>query len=238
MKYAALLFALLLAACASGTPPAPPQPTPAFTASWTAPSIGLGLACTQDEPPVCTGTSPWTTFVEAAVPGGLYCIDPGPNACYSSDGTTLTVTAVLPGLPIISRQTFPASGTLSLQVNESATCTASYCYAGPVIYNGESNYRGEYYCNCAGNGLLQIAVFSTTKETVLPGDYAPGSFHELWITYKEGVFTYLVDRIPMLTETSGSLGPDSTFFANDPHVALWQGGVTARVGAFQVFTSP
>ena len=125
-----VLIALLLAACA-GSPPGPspgtssaPPPaarigTLAVALDTSGPSIGLGLACTEEVPPVCEGATPWKTFDRPGTEGRA-CIDPGPNPCWSADGS-FHFASVNPGYPIISAQTF--QGKLSLEADISATCT-------------------------------------------------------------------------------------------------------------------
>ena len=238
-----LIPLLFLAGCAGGNPPPSPQPFPVpvttprtvvFNAVWSAPSIGVGVGCTEDVPPVCTaGEAPWLTFDRPGTQGQA-CVDPAPNACYEADGRTLTLRTGPPGFPLFTRQTF--DGAISVEVAMSAKCLAQDCYAGPVFYNGEHNYRALYYTKVADG--LQVSVYTPVSYAgpISPEVYPAGSTHTLRIDYAIDTWLYYVDGVLKLTETPGSLGPDSTVLTSPPHVALFIGDAEASIGPLTVYT--
>lgn len=226
---ALILIALLLAACSSGgQTPAPPVPSPpasrpgavAFTADWS--QFAFSGTCTEAVPPDCRGDG-WLTFNMADT--------------YATGGAQLTYAmpwAGYGGLPVIRSGTYP--GAVSVEAVVSATCDSNPgCYAGPVVYNGELNYRA-LYLDKAGD-LLRVRMYGPTYAQEVSTDrYQPGSAHTLRLDYDNGTWTYYVDGRHLLTETLGSLSADNTYLLSPPRVALWLGSTTATIGRFDVYT--
>lgn len=240
-----VLVALLLAGCA-GSPPGPspgtssaPPPaarigTLALALDTSGPSIGLGLACTEEVPPVCEGATPWKTFDRPGTEGRA-CIDPGPNPCWSADGS-FHFASVNPGYPIISAQTF--QGKLSLEADISATCTDPGCFAGPAIYSGEAMYRAVYLVwGPAGiEAHLYAPRFTVPLSSAI---YTPGSKHTLAVEYDAGNWIYKVDGATLLVERADApLGIDTPILEFPPHAALFVGLAHGDVSRFDMFAAP
>lgn len=212
---------LALAACSGGgnpTPPVgpapPPRPGMVFTGDFTGPSIGLGLACTQDAPPVCTGTSLWRTFDRPGSQGDDV-VDPGPNPYYTANGR-LNFNAPAPGWPMMTAATFPKDKGLSVECTITVVLTNAVGFAGCGIYNGELNYTMLY---------VDGAGFTIYRPTItIPIGAAPGGAHRFRIDSDgKGTLTYFVDDVLRQSEPPNSIGPDSTWFFDDPHLAMFWG---------------
>ena len=199
-----LLALLALAGCASSQPP----PTPEAPGSWQ--SFEVGLACTEDVPPLCNGTAPWLTFDR---PGnqGQACVQAG--ECWHLSNGYLYITSVSPGFPLIQASTLDKDqGEVTLTV-VSAKCKAQGCYFGPVVYNGERNYRALYIADG------QVAMYGPTVLRVLQ----PATFPvTLGIAWNDGEVSYKVNGTVVWTETEG-YSQDTTHFLNPPHLAIFAG---------------
>lgn len=241
------LVALLLAglaACGSNPPPQPvtsvsgPPPasrpgTLTWSADWTGPSIGLGLECSEDVPPRCFGSdASWLTFNRPGTQGQA-CVDPGPNACYATDRGTLKITAGAPGWPMFTKETF--AGPISVEAVAYATCTDPGCFFGPVVYNGEMNYRAIYWA--AAGDRVQVWLYAPTVAVPLEAATYPQNTVKAFRMDYDGVDTwrYYIDGQLVLTETPGSLGPDRTALSEAPHVSLFMGGAFGGISRLDVF---
>lgn len=238
---AALTICLILEACST---PAPPIPAPtstatprpgalAWSADFTSPSIGVGLECSEDVPPRCFGSdAPWLTFNRPGTQGQA-CVDPGPNACYSTQAGTLKLTGYSPGWPLFTRETF--DGAISVEAVAYATCTGPGCYFGPVVYNGEMNYRAVYFA--AAGDRVQAWLYAPVVAVPLSAvTYPQGTQLTLRVDY-DGVDTwrYYVNGELTLTETPGSLGPDRTSFSNAPHLSVFMGEAFGGISRLDVY---
>lgn len=245
MQRALILLALLLAGCGGGSlPPAPgpslpSEPRPGvmvFSADWSAPSIGVGLECSEDVPPRCFGSdAPWLTFNRPGTQGQA-CVDPGPNACYRVEAAGLYLDGGAPGWPMITAQTF--AGPISVEASVSATCTSAGCFFGPVVYNGEMEYRAVYVA-AAPDDRIQVWLYTPRTAVPLSSDtYRQGTPLLLGLeTDGAGNWTYLVNRQAMLRETPGSVTSDTGIFGAAPHLALFMGAARGTVGRLDVYAT-
>jgi len=194
----------------------------AFTADWS--QFAFSGSCTEAVPPDCRGDG-WLTF--------------NMDDTYATGGAQLTYAmpwAGYGGLPVIRSETYP--GAVSVEAVVSATCDNNPgCYAGPVIYNGELNYRA-LYLDKAGD-LLRVRMYGPTyAQEVSSVRYRPGIPVALRVDYDASIWRYYVEGQLVLTEYPGSLSSDSTTLAEPPRAALWLGSTTATVGRFDVYTAP
>lgn len=233
MRAFAALALLLVAACSSGSssPPGPgPQPsTPrpgviAFAAHWPTDTIGVG--CGEDVPPTCAGTATWLTFPRPGTQG-LDCVDPKPNVCMELLGDRLRFRSAVPGFPLISAQTFPASA-LSIEAVVAATCRDPGCFIGPVIFDGELDYAA-IYLDAAADGVRVRAYRPAVACELMGHHYAAGTAVALRIDYDGSGYSYYVN---------GSLVPapgcEGDPLRHDPRAALFVGGVDGFVERLDV----
>lgn len=235
-----------LASCSSSllppvTPPViPPAPVTvprpgtiaASYTSWPVTGPGITLACTQDQPPICTG--PNSTFATFDRPGsqGDSIIDPQPNPYLSSSGTSLFFNIPSPGAPIFSRQTFPASGTISVEMVIEATFPTGSGYAGPVIYNGETDYCAAYLIPVSPT-VDQVSYFSPDLSTGFPAfSITAGTTVALRMDYNNGTCTEYANGVFVYSRAA-----TSTTMTNDPHVAFFAAG-QGNFGRWDVYTTP
>ena len=235
MRIAAYAALFLLTACATPSPapqPAPRSNPPAYTADFA--NFSVGLACTQDVPPSCHGEAEWLTLDR---PGseGQACTLPSPNPCWETEGVSLLLHTGQPGYPLFTRQTFDKSQRLTLEADISAECLSQACYAGPVIYNGEMNYRALYW-SWAPNGV-QIYIYSPTVTYPINGVFPPGTKLTLGITYDAGTWIYSINRVPVFTEPTG-YSQDASELSDNPHLSVFIGDATASLTRLELFYGP
>lgn len=194
----------------------------------------VGLACEEDVPPTCHGDKPWLTFDR---PLSRDCADPSPNACYAVRDQAIAIDGKLEGWPMISRETF--AGAMSVEAVVSARCVTTFCFFGPVIYNGELQYRAVYVA-WAPDGRIQVWLYTPRVAVPLSAEtYAAGTALLLGIeTDGAGNWLYSVDRVVKVRETPGSTGPDTTVFGNPPHLALFMGAAVGTVGRLDLHRLP
>jgi hypothetical protein len=254
LRAALALFAVvkLLAACSTGTPPVTPAPVPVtappviapeppvFAAKFTTPDMAVGGLCDRWSPITCKDVPDGAVWMSNNFPGdgGALCVGPNPNPCYSvTDGVLITNPAA-PGFPLITVQTFDRSKTIHVHMRTSVVCGSEGAWGGIVIDDGEPDYRAEYWiCNKTG---VEIHNFANVTEVPLSADrYAEGSIHDFDMSWSpQGTIAFAVDGVTKLTETPGSIGPDSTVLAHDPHVSLFSGGMALSVYGLAVYEEP
>lgn len=255
IRAVAIIFALLmLSGCEGGgvsaPAPSPPQPPSnasepvvalpgrrkVFSADWSGPSIGLGLACTEDTPPVFTAP-PECIFATFDRPGlqGRDCVDPGPNPGYHVEGGKLIMTPGVPGYLIISAQTFPKDGYISIEAELEARSILTEGCGGIVLYNGEANYRAIYLSpDATVRGSLSAGMWSTSHRVDFPGLIEFNEKRTVRIDYEKGFIDYYVDGRMVYSE-GPTTAKDPSVMAHDPRLALFAGGITLVVGRVEVF---
>lgn len=263
-KLGAVGIALVLLAGCAETPSKPPASAPpatapynprpgnqAFAATWASP-LGAALVCGGpglSNPFGCAlpAGAAWGVLPQDGN-GGKACVDPEPNVCFQPSGGILGFHAVAPGMALISSQSFARDRTMSIEAVVTVTLDCrDVAYMGPVLYDGEGaadnpagNYRAEYVSCPGGGDAPKVWVYGPTYAGPINSiRIEPGSTHALRMDWVPGVsITYLVDGVPQLTETPGSLSADPLTFAQDPHPALWFGLAAGSVGRFDVYTGP
>lgn len=233
VAYAALF---LLTACSTPIPtplPIPAPDPPVYAADFT--NLTVGLSCTEESPPVCQGNAEWLTFDR---PGeqGQDCVLPSPNPCWETEGANLRLHTGSPGFPLFTNRTFDRSRKITVEAVISAECKTPYCYVGPVLYNGESNYAAVYLA-WAPDNRIQVYLYRTMAAVPLGSEtYPAGTTLTLGIVYEDGSLTYTVNGVAKLTEVQGALiGPDSSVLANDPHLSVFIGDATASLQRLSVY---
>jgi hypothetical protein len=248
VRFLAALGLLLLAACAGspgsvpapgGPPPGPvvTLPPPVFSAAFASPSMGVAGLCDRWSPIICKDVPDGAVWMSNNFPGdgGAACVDPNPNPCYSVTGGVLTTNPAAPGFPLITVQTFDRSKTIHVHMRTSPVCGAPGGWGGIVIDDGEPDYRAEYWiCNATG---VEIHNFADVTEVPLSADhYAEGSIHDFDMFWRpNGTIEFAVDGVTKLIETPGSIGPDSTILAHDPHVSIFSGDLALSVYSLDVY---
>lgn len=251
MKQLFLLLTLALAACGGSTPApvfGPPAPPPAiapdnagasFVAAFTSPAMHVAGYCEEGSPVPCDvpeGTL-WASFNR---PGnaGIACADPTPNPCYDVVNGVLTTRGDDPGFPLTTVQTFDPAKTIHVRMRTGARCAAPGCWAGIVIYDGETDYAGEYWRDSPKPGQLEVHAYRTRVEVPVSAElWAEGSVHVFDLTWRpDGSIAYAVDGVTRFTETAASpIGPDSTILAHSPHVSIFSGAMNLSVYSLAVF---
>jgi hypothetical protein len=173
---------------------------------------GRSGLCDRWSPIICKDVPDGAVWMSNNFPGdgGAQCVGPNPNVCYAvTDGVLITNPAA-PGFPLITVQTFDRSKTIHVHMRTSVVCGSEGAWGGIVIDDGEPDYRAEYWiCNKTG---VEIHNFADVTEVPLSADhYAEGSIHDFDMSWSpQGTITFAVDGVVKLTETPGSIGPDST----------------------------
>lgn len=199
---------------------------------WVGPSIGLGLAITESVPPVVSGASTWLTFDRPGMEG-RDCVDPGPNNAYNVSGGVLNIKALAPGWPMITRQTFRKDRYCSVQWVAAAKALPPYTdgFHSAGLYDGELDYRTLNLVPGSIPGMLDLVVLAEPAHlwTVLvPNFCAADGFHLFRIDHDGfGMWSYFVDEVLYRVDVSGPL-------KNDPHVCIFTGGMTAKIGSITV----
>ena len=251
VRQVAIALCLLLAGCGGNAVQPPygghpitsiPRPgTQAFALDLSAPSIGLGMACSGDVPPDCSSLPTADTYGTFPAPGGwgADCVDPGPNPCYAVDNGVLRLRAPGTAFPIITRQTFSRDG-VSMQFTASAECLAQGCWGGLVVYSGDAlpgtgdlntgEWLGIYFSH-ADNGMVQMGVWGPSKVYQIPGMVFPaGTLVTGRMDYIQGQWSCFVQGQQV------SCGTDTRTLHSDPHAALFLGDLNMNVSAWDVYT--
>lgn len=198
---------------------------------WVGPSIGLGLAITEDVPPVVSGTSPWLTFDRPGMEG-RDCVDPGPNKAYSVVGGLLKLNSEATGWPMITRQKFRKDRYCSVQWVTSAKVNPSTldAFHSVGMYDGELDYR-TLNLFPGSPGKLDLVILTEpyhTLSVVAPDFCAENGFHLFRIDHDGfGTWSYFVDDVLYRQDNSGVL-------KNDFHLCVFTGGMSAVMGSITV----
>lgn len=199
---------------------------------WVGPSIGLGLAITEDVPPVVSGISPWLTFDRPGMEG-RDCVDPGPNSAYRVINGQLHLTAPNPGWPMITNQTFRKDRYCSIQWVSSAKHLLPTVngFHSVGAYNGELDYRTLDLVAGSNVNKLNLALLAEPSHlwSVIVPDYCGiDEFHLFRIDHDGfGTWSYFADDVLLRTDCSGPLSKDF-------HVCVFTGGMTAKLGSITV----
>lgn len=252
----------LMAACGStptpiATPTGPPVARPgtlAWSADWTTSPMGVALACGGpglsdpfgcDLPPGAR----WGTLPQPGN-GGQACVDPQPTVCFQPSGGALGFHAVTPGMALISSDTIPNTGTVSIRGVFTATndcnTTTDVSFVGPVIYNGEGDNTdptGGYlavYLVCYQNSPITVNIYGLSHTSPIPSaQYQPGSTHSLRIDWTYGVSAaFLVDDVAVWTDYANVGGVGPLTLSRPPHPSVWFGAAQGKAGDFTVYVLP
>lgn len=237
---------LMLAACSSSpsTPTYSPPPViaipisaqtaPIFTADFTQGTFNVQAWCEQGTPVGCNPDLPadaiWTSFDR---PGdqGLGCVGFGPNDCWQIINGAFVTKDVLPGFPIITRQTFDRSKPLHLKIRMAGSCTNPSCWAGEVWYDGESYWEGLYY-SYADQGHVVVSIWTPSAIVKIAGPFPMGEPHDFDLIYDHATCSWSaeVDGVPT------TVGAPANHFClpDDPHVAVFSGVELLTVYRLQV----
>ncbi|WP_437531298.1 hypothetical protein WME79_02020 [Sorangium sp. So ce726] len=221
---------------------------------WARSDVDVGGACTSGAECSATFTGftcddvnhRWLTNASSLALGE--CTVAGPNSCLATEpsanllyfhGEDRWPTGGWEGLPLYSQQIFDKDGYISVEVTARAYCgpdpAADACFAGVVLYNGESNYRQIAYVGDGGAmKLWRYAGGSCDPSELL--SVTPNTWHKLRLDYfggDGGKWVYYVDDIVRAIEAPGLPG---ALLLDDPRVAfIFVGGSDGKYveGALQ-----